>query len=115
MNMSDRIKEQRKKLDLTQEELADKLGLQKSAIAKYENGRVENIKRSTIAKMSQLFDCAPCYIMALDDPPGLKTESVTEPEYKLLSCFRQLNKTGQARAITALEELAEINRYREEA
>ena len=46
--MAKRIKERRIKYGLTQEELAEKLGLKKSAIAKYENGRVENIKRTTI-------------------------------------------------------------------
>ena len=42
MNMADRIKERRTSMNYTQEELAQKLGLQKSAIAKYENGRVVN-------------------------------------------------------------------------
>jgi repressor LexA len=50
MTMGDRIKELRTEAGMTQEELADKLGMQKSAIAKYENGRVENIKQSTIRK-----------------------------------------------------------------
>jgi transcriptional regulator with XRE-family HTH domain len=45
MGMAERIKERRLIMKYTQEELAEKLGLQKSAIAKYENGRVENIKR----------------------------------------------------------------------
>lgn len=66
MAMSDRIKSKRKEVGLTQEELAKKLGLQKSAIAKYENGRVKNIKRSTIAKMSEIFDCSPTYLMDLE-------------------------------------------------
>lgn len=67
MDMSERIKEERIKNNLTQEELASKLGLQKSAIAKYENGRVENIKRSTIEKMAMIFGCAPSYLMGWDN------------------------------------------------
>ena len=54
MCMSKRIKLKRKEKGYTQEELAEKLGLQKSAIAKYESGRVENIKRSIILNMSIL-------------------------------------------------------------
>ena len=57
MNMADRIKERRTSMNYTQEELAQKLGLQKSAIAKYENGRVENIKRSIIAQMAEILEC----------------------------------------------------------
>lgn len=66
--MADRIKERRIAMDFTQEELAQKLGLQKSAIAKYEKGRVENIKRSIIEKMSELFDCSPAWLMGFDVP-----------------------------------------------
>lgn len=61
--MAKRIKECRTQQGLTQEELADKLGLKKSAIAKYENGRVENIKRTTIEQMADIFECSPSYLM----------------------------------------------------
>ena len=67
MEMSDRIKERRTAMGFTQEELGKKLGLQKSAIAKYENGRVENIKRSVIAEMAEVLDCSPSYLMGWDD------------------------------------------------
>ena len=63
MNMSERIKERRNAVGLTQEELGEKLGLKKSAIAKYENGRVENIKRSTIQKMAVVLECSPSYLL----------------------------------------------------
>lgn len=61
--MAKRIKECRTQHGLTQEELAAKLGLKKSAIAKYENGRVENIKRTTIEQMADIFECSPSYLM----------------------------------------------------
>ena len=67
MDMALRIKELRKAAGLSQEELGEKLGLGKSAIAKYENGRVQNIKRSTIEKMAELFSCRPSYLMGYDD------------------------------------------------
>lgn len=67
MDMADRIKERRIALGLTQEELGNKLGLQKSAIAKYENGRVENMKRSVIAKMAKVLECSPSYLMCWDE------------------------------------------------
>lgn len=46
------IKEARIAKGLTQEELGKLVGVQKSAIAKYENGRVVNIKRSTLQKLA---------------------------------------------------------------
>ena len=72
MGMAERIKERRLAMGYTQEELADKLGLQKSAIAKYENGRVENIKRSIISKMAEVLECSPAYLMDWTETPNPK-------------------------------------------
>lgn len=77
MDMGNRIKELRIKAGLTQTELGDKLGIGASAVAKYENGRVKNIKQSTIAEMARIFDCAPSYVMALDDVPPLPPNIIT--------------------------------------
>ena len=74
--MAQRIQECRKKLDLTQEELGEKLGLQKSAITKYEKGRVTNIKRETIHLMSKLFNVNPTWLMGFDVP--IKNEEKDE-------------------------------------
>lgn len=67
MGMAERIKKRRIELGLTQEELGEKIGLQKSAIAKYENGRVENIKRSVILSMSSALQCNPSYLLDLEE------------------------------------------------
>ena len=69
MEMGKRIKELRVASGMTQEELGEKIGLQKSAVAKYENGRVENIKKSTIMKLAEIFNCRPSYVMGFDDDP----------------------------------------------
>ena len=67
MILADKIIRLRKQNGWSQEELAEKLGLKKSAVAKYENGRVENIKRSTIEEMARIFDCTPSYLMGWDN------------------------------------------------
>lgn len=66
MGMAERIKERRKAMGYTQTELGEKLGLQASAIAKYENGRVKNMKRSVIENMANVLECSPTYLMGLD-------------------------------------------------
>lgn len=73
-----RIKQLRKEKGWTQADLAQRVGLQDSAIAKYECGRSENMKRSIIAKMSDIFNVSPLYLMALDDNRALVTDSSPE-------------------------------------
>jgi len=65
--MGKRIKERREMLGLTLEQVADRLGLQKSAISKYERGAVENIKRSHIMKLAEMLECDPAYLMGFTD------------------------------------------------
>ncbi len=82
MSMSQRIKERRQYMGYTQEELADKLGLQKSAIAKYENGRVENIKRSVICNMATILECSPTYLLGFDDSIEREVSNIFPIELK---------------------------------
>ena len=59
MDIGAKIRSARIAKGLTQEELGEILGVQKSAIAKYENGRIVNIKRSTLKKISDVLGIPP--------------------------------------------------------
>ena len=67
MKAGERIKELRLEHHMTQEELGNLLGVGKSAIAKYERGRVLNLKRSTIEQLSRIFNVSPSYVMGYTD------------------------------------------------
>lgn len=62
------IKDARISKGLTQQELGDILGVQKSAIAKYESGRVVNIKRSTLQKLAKALDLRGSDLIIESDP-----------------------------------------------
>ena len=68
MEIGQKIKEARIAKGLTQEELGNMVGLQKSAIAKYENGRVVNIKRSTLQKLAKALDLRGADLVIENDP-----------------------------------------------
>ena len=72
-NTGEMIKYYRKKLGLTQEELGNYVGVQKSAIAKYENGRIENLKRTTIEKLSELFGILPSELLGISATNNIMT------------------------------------------
>ena len=59
MDVGMKIKQARMAKGMTQEELGEILGVQKSAVAKYENGRVVNIKRSTLKKIADVLEIPP--------------------------------------------------------
>lgn len=69
MTIGDRIKALRISLDLSQEELGEKIGVKKQAIYKYETGIVVNLKRSTIANLADALHTSPAYLMGwVNDP-----------------------------------------------
>ena len=67
MEIGEKIKQARLAKGLTQEELGNLLGVKKSAIAKYECGRVVNIKRSTLKKMSDILGLRPSELIFTTD------------------------------------------------
>ena len=86
MNMGDRIKQLRIANGLTQEELGKYIGVQKSAIRKYEKGEVQNMKRSSIEILSNLFKVSPSYLMCIEDESLQEQSSTSIP---LLSDFKE--------------------------
>lgn len=59
MDVGKIIKKARLEKGYTQEELADRVGVKKSAVAKWENGRVSEIKRSNLKKLADSLDIKP--------------------------------------------------------
>ena len=107
MDMGERIKYLRNLKGWTQEELGAKVGMQKSAIAKYEKGNVENMKRSVIKKMSELFEVSPSYLMALDELDKLSNiryveEMIDIPVIGTIAC---------GEPITAVQNVAYYKTY----
>ena len=64
-----KIHDKRREKDMSMEELGAKLGVSRQTICKWENGKVNNIDRDHIAKMAQLFNVSPSWLMGFDDSP----------------------------------------------
>jgi transcriptional regulator with XRE-family HTH domain len=109
------IKKARLDMGLTQEELANKVGVQKSAIAKWENGRVSEIKRSNLKALADALGLNPNVLLGESEPhvtvlPKIlpsahaKTPALALDEQCLVDIYRELNQDGK----TALVEYAEL-------
>lgn len=68
MEIGQKIKKARLEKGLTQQELGDIVGVQKSAIAKYESGRVVNIKRNTLQKIAKALSIRPSELVFAESP-----------------------------------------------
>lgn len=87
MVVGERIRRARQAKNLTQQELGDMVGVQKSAIAKYENGRVVNIKNGTLQKLAKVLDLRISDLIEVDDT----ITEVAELHARILSDFELLD------------------------
>lgn len=114
MTTGERIRQLRIEHQMTQEELGAKVGVQKAAIYKYENGLVVNLKRSILEKLALVLDTTPTYLMGMEDAEPAQA-SLTKAQTSLLSVFDKLNEEGQAKAMDYVEDLVLTGRYKKAA
>lgn len=109
--MSKRIYSQRKKLNLTMEELAQKVGVSKSTVNKWEKGYIQNIKGSTIHKLSNVLGCSPAWLMGFDDalPDDLNDiEDTALKDVALLKKIHLLNSTNYNLLIKTIDTMLSL-------
>lgn len=63
MHVGELIRQKRTELNMTQEQLGNLLGVNRAAINKWETGRVTNLKRETIKKLSEIFQISPALLV----------------------------------------------------
>lgn len=65
--LGDRLKELREERSLSQTEVANKIGITKQNLYKYENGIIENIPIDKIEALANYYDVSPSLIMGWND------------------------------------------------
>lgn len=66
-NPGERIREMRKLINMSQEELGRRVGVQRAAIQKYEKGTVQNIPLQTIEQIAKVLNVSPTYLVGWDE------------------------------------------------
>lgn len=94
--VGNRILQRRKELDLTQEELARRMGYKsKSTINKIEMG-INDIPQSKIARFAEVLATTPSFLMGWDEEENSPEEpKLTEGEKVLLDLFRRVPEDQQ--------------------
>ena len=81
MKIGERIRAERRRLKLSQDEVAAALETTKQAIYKYEKGIVENIPPEKVERMAELFGVTPAYLIGWsEDKQGEAEELADLPE-----------------------------------
>lgn len=98
MTTGEKIRQLRKQLGLTQEELGQRIGVGKAAINKYEVGTVVNLKKSTIYSLAEALGVSP--VVLLD----AETTNFSPDENRLVDLYRGADDRARRDALRILEE-----------
>ncbi|WP_164968392.1 helix-turn-helix transcriptional regulator [Clostridium tetani] len=107
-----RIKTRRNELMLSYQDLANKTGLSKSTLQRYETGAIKNMPIDKLDILAKALNVSPAYLMGWEESLP-NNDQEYEKETILLSNFNKLNETGKDEAIKRVEELTEISRYKD--
>lgn len=81
--ISERMLQRRKGLNLSLQEVADKVGCTASTIRKWEQGIIPSMKTDNLQALAEALDCSPIWLMGLTDDlmytPNLEPVPETEP------------------------------------
>lgn len=91
MKWSKRIKDLREDHDMTQDELAAKIGVSKRTLLRYESGKSEPTI-STLIAISVLFDVSIDYIVGIKDTTEINTISIKEKIELIIDELNHINK-----------------------
>lgn len=97
MTIGEKIHDLRVRNGMTMEDLAREIGVQRSAVNKYEKGIVINLKRSTIASLCRVFSVPSSYF--LDDDFQLTPE-----EHQLIIVYRSADDRARQDALKTLRD-----------
>ena len=96
MTIGEKIRIRRKELGLTTTELGHMIGVQNSAISKYEKGKIE-LKASQIKAIAEVLQINPVLLLD-DDGPDLSHD-----EHQLILAYRAADLSARKIAMQVLE------------
>lgn len=93
MTVGERIKARRQELEMTQKELADKMGVTFQLISRYENNVVDTIPTRKLKRIADILRCSPYDLME-----GFTDErTLTPAQTRLIERIKQASPEDVAR------------------
>lgn len=107
MTTGERLTELRNKLGLSQEQMADELGVKRSTYAKWEKDTNKPTRK--LSDIAAYFHVTTGYILGLEDSPYKKTDHqdvnqvLTPQDKELLRKYHELDSRGQKAVLDTIE------------
>ena len=111
--IGDRIRERRKELDMSAEDMAERLGKNRATIYRYESGDIKTLPSDVLEPIARVLQTTPADLLGYSDPRETsQTEPFSENEIKLINKYRDLDDHGKDMVDTVADK--EYERCQEE-
>ena len=91
------IRNRRKELGLTLEEVGNAVGVSKSTVKKWEDGYISNMRRDKIQSLAAILQINPVRLLGIKVSHTLQTD---DPHFfKMINLYHSLNDIGKEKAV----------------
>lgn len=115
----ERIKQRRKEMGLTADTLAEKLGVSRSTIFRYERGDIDKIPAESLSVIADVLNTTPAYLMGWKEndeqsPSGMSillseegTHTISKNSYEdlVVTEMEKMNSKGKIRLLDTAREM----------
>lgn len=123
MSIGEIIKNRRKELGMSAEDVAEIIGASPATIYRYESNYITKMGIDKLTPIARALRVSEAYLMGWTTDPNWRPESdisssspaplqLTEQEEHLVVSFRSLNEDGRDRAISYVDDLSGMDKYR---
>lgn len=102
-----RIRARRTELEMTVDEMAEKLGKNRATVYRYESGDIKDFPTSVLADIAKVLRTTPADLMGYINNPA----DTSDQEQKLLEIYRNLNASGKEELLKHAKLLSESKSY----
>lgn len=117
MTTGQRIRDRRKSIGLSAEQLAEFLGCAPATIYRYENGDIEKVPGDSLGTIAKALQTTPAFLMGWDEDTTTQSTNFSSLLYNdgvfphLLKTYETLNADGRQKVYERATELAELPKY----
>lgn len=125
MDIGEKIKQRRKELGLTLDEVAEKVGVGKSTVQKWESGRIKNMRRDKIEILAKVLNMSPLDFVSTEQLLDIAEKHINQEQLviedvkhffgkeiaEIVKRSTLLNKSGIIKLLERMDELIETPKY----
>lgn len=103
MTIGQRIKQRRLELNLTVDELANKLKKNRATIYRYEKDDIKDMPTTVLEPLANALETTPAYLMGWNDPALHNISEVSSKEESIINKYRAIDNDGKKVVDTVLD------------